>query len=332
MTADRYISFGEQVGAVTRLTLEPDQVPARLRNSIWNCAGPLFGRDDLGRLPAVGPQSFWLRMARDKGCLQDEHRYSNPGVCTVLIRAWLLDRAKWHDVYEFVQSFSRWAEFDADTSDGWERLADDILYEELSVYRFVAHKLSPIASDAERAEVAEAVAHAGKYGLAAEHMGKALTKFSARPNPDYENAAKEAASAVEGALIIANGRQQDFGDAVRAFSTTYSVHLALMETANKLFGYASDRDGVRHAKTAPGDAVDFNEAKLVLVSASAWLNFIAAKAPSVRKPYGWHGVCRCVCRRPTIRENPIQQAIIKCFLQVRSLMLYPTELRAHLEN
>ena len=42
----------------------------------------------------------------------------------------------------------------------------------------------------------------------------------------------------------------------------------------------SDRDGVRHAnKGGQATPVDYAEAKLVIVSASAWVNFIAAKAP-----------------------------------------------------
>jgi hypothetical protein len=57
------------------------------------------------------------------------------------------------------------------------------------------------------------------------------------------------------------------------------VHPAFSESASKLFGYASDRERVRHARTEPGSAVEFNEARLVIVAASAWLNFIAAKAP-----------------------------------------------------
>jgi hypothetical protein len=277
MTTERYVSFGEQVGAVKALTLEPNEVPARLRNSIWNRVSPLFVSDTFGSGARVDARMFWLRMGADKGRLLD--RDVDQRMSAYAIRDWFLKKAEWHEVYEFVQSFARWADYDNWSTKEWESLFDDVFYHERSPYRFVAHKLTPIASDAERAEVSDAAAHAGKYGTAAEHMTKALTKFGTRPDPDYENAAKEAASAVEGALTIANGIEQAVGDAVRTFSAKYGVHPALMETANKLFGYASDRDGVRHAKTTPGNAVDFNEAKLVLVSASAWLNFIAAKAP-----------------------------------------------------
>lgn len=156
---------------------------------------------------------------------------------------------------------------------------NELLFDEGSPYRFAGSELLPIVSDEERHSADEAARHVGKYEIAAQHQAKALQKFSARPTPDYENAAKEAASAVESALTIANGKQLAVGDAIREFAKNRCVHPALMESANRLFGYASDRDGVRHGAKSSSNPVDFDEAKLVVVSASAWVNFIAAKAP-----------------------------------------------------
>jgi hypothetical protein len=57
------------------------------------------------------------------------------------------------------------------------------------------------------------------------------------------------------------------------------THSQLMEMAHRLFIYASDESGVRHAKTNSADAVEFAEAKLAIVTASALVNFIVEKAP-----------------------------------------------------
>src|SRR6267154_1560583 len=238
MAKERYVSFGEQVGAVSALTIKPDAVTKALRHAIWNRTRPLLYARDYDVPAHTSASALWLKMAWDKGWDADEYRGEQNDTCALVINNWLVTMAEWHEVYEFVQSFPRWANLDAADRKIWESMIDEALFQERSPYRFVDHKLAAIASDDERAAVAEAVAQTGKYGLAAEHLGKALTKFSERPKPDYENAVKEAASAVEFAMKAATGKD-NVGDAARAFRDTYEVHPALSESASKLFGYAS---------------------------------------------------------------------------------------------
>jgi hypothetical protein len=218
-----------------------------------------------------------VRMATDKHWLADNFAKQNQAQCVKYLRDWLLTTADWHEVYELLESFPRWAQY-SDRAP-WIARVTTLLQHEFSPYRFAANRLVPITSPEELAVVSQAVVQPGKYALASEHMSKALGKFNARPQPDYENAAKEAASAVESALFAANGKRTSMGDAIRTFASQFSVHRALMESASNLFGYASDRDGVRHGKQGTGKNLDFDETKLVIVSASAWVNFIATTAP-----------------------------------------------------
>ena len=241
------------------MTLAPDVVPPTHRNSIWNLTGSSF-ESRYGDSP---PWSMLARFGRT-------WRGMEVGTLT-LINAQ-------SEVYEFVQSFPRWCgEKNLDVAK-FEKSVDRILFQNRAPYRFADHKLVPIVSDEERAVVEQATKLTGKYAPASEHLAKALTKFSERPTPDYENAAKEAASVLESALKIATG-ESNVARATQAFRESYGVHRSLSESASKLFGYASDRDGVRHGKTEPGSAVEFDEAKLVILSASAWVSFIATKAP-----------------------------------------------------
>lgn len=168
---------------------------------------------------------------------------------------------------------------DAESVSFWEERLNEFLLKERSPYRFVGHQLTPITSAEEQREAAEAAGLTGRYASASNHLQKALVHFAARPSPDYENACKEAASAVEAALNIANGKTSAVGDAVKTFAKVHSVHTALMDSASKLFGYASDRDGVRHASKSASTPVDYAEAKLVIVSASTWVNFIVTRSP-----------------------------------------------------
>ncbi len=274
---ERYVSFGEQVGAVTALSLKPGEAPPRFRTAIWNDLGPLF--ELKGNHRTIQPVAFCARMADDKRWDLDGFKGKSPDSLVRWLKKWLMEQAEWHEVYEFIQSLARWGQLtNPDAVRSWETLANELLFQERAPYRMVKGQLVELTSEQERAEVGKAVEQKGKYGQAGDHMAKALAKFALRPTPDCENAAKEAASAVESALNTANAKALAVGEAVKLFTKTYSVHSALMESASKLFGYASDRDGVRHAGKG-GAPVDANEARLVIVCASSWVNFISAKAP-----------------------------------------------------
>lgn len=278
MTDKRYVSFGERVGAVSSLTLPADNVSQRFKNAVWNAVEPyLRSRSSSSYVSEVRPTLLLHNMAREKHWVRDDT--VNQYDAHTDIKDYLLNRAQWHEVYEFLERFPWWAEFGPNKTETWTERVKLLLIEFRSPFHPVAGQLVPLTSEEEQESAAQSAEMVGKYGVAAEHMRTALTHFSARPKPDYDNTCKEAASAVEAALNIANGKQLAVGDAVGEFAKAHSIHSALVESANKLFGYASDRDGVRHASKGTSTPVDFDEAKLVIVAASAWVNFIAAKAP-----------------------------------------------------
>src|SRR5436305_109802 len=109
MTKERYVSFGEQVGAVSASPLAPDVVTTALRNGIWNRTRLLLYARDYDVRAHTRANALWLRMAWDKGWDVDEHRNQRDDVCALVIKDWLLTEARWYEVYEFVQSFPRWA-------------------------------------------------------------------------------------------------------------------------------------------------------------------------------------------------------------------------------
>ncbi len=56
-----------------------------------------------------------------------------------------------------------------------------------------------------------------------------------------------------------------------------TVHPALREAFKKLYGYTSDAGGIRHALLDESN-LDFEDAKFMLVSCSAFVNYLRAKA------------------------------------------------------
>ena len=78
--------------------------------------------------------------------------------------------------------------------------------------------------------------------------------------------------------IIVGNDKPTLGDALKAIEKKgFPVHPALKEAFNKLYGYTSDEGGIRHAEGLTESDVSFEEAKFMLVSCSAFVNYLLAK-------------------------------------------------------
>lgn len=161
-----------------------------------------------------------------------------------------------------------------------ERANRHVLAREHSGYRFVNEELVPITNDAEIAEIEQAANRAAASGLdgVREQIAQALRLFGQRPQPDYRNAVKEAISAVEGVVKIINGtRSGGIDKALDAVATKIEMHPALKTGLEKLYGYTSDDDGIRHPILEEA-TVDEADARFMIVTCSAFVNFLIAKA------------------------------------------------------
>lgn len=54
------------------------------------------------------------------------------------------------------------------------------------------------------------------------------------------------------------------------------IHAGLKSAFNMLYGYTSDANGIRHAGDIGGPSSTFEEAKFMLVSCSAFVNYLIA--------------------------------------------------------
>jgi hypothetical protein len=102
--------------------------------------------------------------------------------------------------------------------------------------------------------------------------------FSDRKNHDYRNSIKEAISAVESfCKIVTNNDKAELGDALKEIESQVKLHAALKAAFTKLYGYTSNADGIRHALMDEPN-VGFEDAKFMLVSCSAFINYLIAKS------------------------------------------------------
>ena len=105
-----------------------------------------------------------------------------------------------------------------------------------------------------------------------------MDKLSDRKEPDYRNSIKESISAVESiAQLVSKSPGATLGDALKVIDKHVDIHPALKKGFLAIYGYTSDSDGIRHA-LLDAPTCGFEDAKYMLVSCSAFVNYLIAKA------------------------------------------------------
>jgi hypothetical protein len=185
-------------------------------------------------------------------------------------------QCEWFEVYDLIEFIAQNYpdENDDHRNRKFTEFCNRVLEQELSIYRFVGHELAPITDDREITAIDDALKI--KISPVRQHLEKALQKVSDRKNPDYRNSIKESISAVE-ALVkkVTASEKGTLGQVIKALEQQTTLHPALRAAFEKLYGYTSDADGIRHA-LLDDDRVTFEEAKFMLVACSAFTNYVTA--------------------------------------------------------
>lgn len=185
--------------------------------------------------------------------------------------------SKWYEVYDFIE-FTANNYPDDSVNREFRDYCNSVLERELSIYRFVGGKVTPITSDAEIAEIEEALDSTRPLKPVNTHLKRALELFADRKCPDYRNSIKESISAVESICkLITKEEKTTLGQALKRIEDKIGLHPALKEAFSKLYGYTSDAEGIRHALLNEPN-LSFEEAKFMLVSCSAFINYLITKA------------------------------------------------------
>lgn len=259
--------------------LQIDEIDGSLRASLWNVIHALC-ETKLDEKWALLARSVSINVTKTP--LDDLPHYASQK------KKWMrdrYDRMEWHEVYNFI-------EFLVDNANRILRGADgqssqligafnNVLERERSGYRFVAGVLSPITNRDELAAVEDAVRSTGEAALvgANEHLRTALTLLGQKPEPDYRNATKEAISAIESVTkVLGESSAPGLSGALADLSKRVEIHPSLRNAFVKLYGYASNEEGVRHSLGDEATNVGFDEAKYMIVACSAFMNYLISKA------------------------------------------------------
>jgi hypothetical protein len=281
--------FSQKIGKTSiRSIFQVDDMDDDLRNGLWNIIlddfintiryGYYIG--DL-RIESVF-EYLWIKFFKNP--IDAIPHYANSsGERTIynddvlkIIRKWYFE-TQWHQVYDFIECLAK-----IDNSFGnrldFENKCNVVLKNELSGFRVVKGYIVQITSEEEIRAIEEAVANTTQWESVNKHLNASLGILSDRKNPVYRNSIKESISAVEAlCVIITNDKKATLGKALGIIEKTYPLHRALKESFSSLYGYTSDSSGIRHSLLENDAVVDIDEAKFMLVSCSAFINFLKSK-------------------------------------------------------
>lgn len=272
--------FSERKGLKkVRTEIQVNSIDEALTNSLWN----------------VLDYHYWRRCSLEYDEITSEmrsflnklwHNYFKEPVDTISesdswqealenIRERYFDSA-WFEVYDFLEFVAD--NFpDEDANQRFMKTCNDVLEKELSAYRFVGGLITQVTSETEISTIEKSLESPFKTVNA--HLENALKLMSDRKSPDYRNSIKESISAVEAICrVIAQDDKATLGKALDKIEKKIGLHGALKRAFDSLYGYTSSAEGIRHAILEEGISLGFEDAKFMLVSCSAFINYLNSKA------------------------------------------------------
>jgi len=268
------MKFSQKYGYTQiRDALQIDSMDSPLRNALWNLTyenifsynSPLrvdfdrlgkaiwvdFFDQQIDQIPRIGGASIYINGIGDS------------------IKKWFLESAIWYELYDLIEFIGN------NSNQIFIDKANDVFIKYMSGYIFVGTSMTKITSQIEIDEIEKSMNQKGQFSVINEHLQKALQHLTNRKNPDFRNSIKESISAVESvAKIITSDNKATLGKALSTIEKKYEIHPAMKSAFSSIYGYTSDSNGIRHALSIEDKAVNFAEAKFMLVSCSAFINYL----------------------------------------------------------
>jgi len=269
-------SFSQRIGVVKRsAAFQKESATPILRTDLWNVWYAGYWHHERGEHYVAVDDEYldflWTQLLHEE--LNVLHGGGFVKALDTIRTSWF--GGPWHFCYDVIDATLVFGLNDPNCND-FIQAVNDVLQSNLSAYRIVGGKITPMTTDAEIQTVEAALVTPN--AAVQEHLSRALAHLSDRENPDYRNSVKESISAVEAICATIVGKPHaSLGDALARIETKVSIHAAQREAFQKLYGYTSDAAGIRHALS--GEAtLTADDAKFMLVSCSAFIEFLVSRA------------------------------------------------------
>ncbi len=257
-----------------------------LRNSLWSCLTIFFWqniRDDNyhyeNKLISL-VEALWLHYFK-KPFDTIPYRWSQ---ILVEIRLYFFETS-WDEAYDFIEFVAE--NYDDDSlAENFTTSCNKMLEREVSAYRFINKQITRITAEEEINAIEDALSKSTHLKPVYTHLNTAVSLLSDRKSPDYRNSIKESISAVEAiSRLVTNNPKATLGEAIKKIREKVELHPALERAFDSLYGYTNDKDGVRHSLMKESN-LKFIDAKYMLVTCSAFINYLIEKAEEAKIKLG----------------------------------------------
>lgn len=277
--------FSQRIGQTPiREAIQIESIDTKLENRLWNSILNEFfekitdyasNYSESNRAKVL--RVIWTEFYNQR--VDEIDSYSNGGIYTdgviSYIKKWFF-KSEWYEKFDLIEFLARID--NAGLRIGFSEDCNLALEREMSGYRIVDGSVVQITSEEEIAAIEEGLNTASKWKPVQTHLRAAIEYFSNRENPEYRNSIKEAISAVESlCVIITEDKEATLGKALSIIEKKYRIHGALKSAFSSLYGYTSDSGGIRHSLLEDDIEVTMEDAKFMLVSCSAFINYLKVK-------------------------------------------------------
>ena len=277
--------FSQKIGKTTiRENIQVESIDTRLENRLWNTILNEFF-DKISDSSTYGKESdkaqicliIWKEFYGERA---DEISSYNGGGIYVsgvinFIKKWFFN-AEWYEKYDFLEYLSLIDKRALHIN--FTKECNSALKREMAGYRLIDECVVQITSEEEIVEIEVALKNSSKWKPVNTHLKSSIDYFSNRENPDYRDSVKEAISAVESLCVIITGdKDTTLGKALSEIEKRYKIHGAMKSAFSSLYGYTSDSGGIRHSLLEDDILVTMEDAKFMLVSCSAFINYLKVK-------------------------------------------------------
>ena len=279
-------TFSQRMGlAKIRTTIQTDDLDQPTRNALWNIVGPFFRKyaNECSIYKDIWTELYHNTsdtrpIAARKYDPEEQHYYE--------FYRKVITENPWNecmDLIEFIIQTANRKKWDFQiyphTFDHVVPLPDEynsVFAKYMVGYRIVESQILPITNEEEKSAVETAVRKSPD--AVAEQISKAIRFLGDRQHPDYAKSVDCSISAVESQCrILLNDPNPTLGKALKMLEDKgIPLHGSLKAGFDKLYGFTSDANGIRHAGIAPSD-VDADLAKFMLVACSAFVNYLRSK-------------------------------------------------------
>ena len=288
---DKYKPFSERFGHTQPKLPQREDMGTGLRNGLWNAFYACFNDEPHNAKSSHFQKHYALhsifRVIWHDYFVYPSDQYRNIARTVTGGIARYTDNKEfvketfisgpWNKVYDLIEFTIRNLSDSNEHSvkDDFICKCNEMLKKEKSAYQITSSGIVVEITSKQDIEAIEAALQI-PYKSAKKHIEKALTLFSDRENPDYENSIKESISAVESiAKEVTGNKKATLGQLTQKLN----LHPAFEDGLKKLYGFTSGA-GIRHGDHSDNPLkVGANTARFMLVTCSAFVNYIITQNP-----------------------------------------------------